>query len=320
MRAALLPTNGNPFILGYWLRNFATWRDEVDELVVLVNMRRGQPDRGYDEEAVKAVGGRMRFVADALGHGNALSRLIVSETDADLVVLCEEDAFVRHPGSVWAAFNRIAAGRTDVIGSPRGEDTRTVRWGPFDPSDVKELGRGLWPAFLFARRDDLLATKRQFGDLRWNLGEMLPGIGRPVDEAMCRYVGVGPERIHLDTFYATTWELRAKGLRTELVHHVRPWQAAAARRWLRDDPPWFHVTGSSALGHVLAGTRHEDLPDRHDWPRRVAWWQRVVDAVTDAPEREQALERFRSFRKHIDPDQVAAWDRVFDGWVTWAEA
>ena len=70
MRAALLPTTGDPFVVAYWLRNYATWRDEVDELVVLVNSSRSDADgNAYVREQVEAAGGRVIFLDIALGHG-----------------------------------------------------------------------------------------------------------------------------------------------------------------------------------------------------------------------------------------------------------
>ena len=43
MRAALLPAGGDPYLLAYWLRHYATWADEVDELRIVVC---GQNDPG----------------------------------------------------------------------------------------------------------------------------------------------------------------------------------------------------------------------------------------------------------------------------------
>jgi hypothetical protein len=317
MRAALLPTTGDPFIVAYWLRNFATWRDEVDELIVLANAYSFR-DIGFVRSQVEAAGGRL-YIDDApLGHGSAIRQLLTL-TDADHVVLCEEDAFVRARGYVSGAFFRIEQGYTpDVIGSPRGEEHVRVDWGPYDPTDTAEIAHNLWPAFLFARAADLRATSQQFGDRQWALGQMVEGLG-PVTPEHCKLVGVAPDRIHLDTFAGTTFELRAAGLQVELVHHTRLYDITAARKALANDPPppWFHVTGSSELPHVLNGTRPEALPDYGSgggqWVRRLAWWERIVNAV-DAPGKAEYLDTFARFREQAGIDAADDWSALFDAY------
>ena len=313
MRAALLPTPGHPQMLAYWLRNFATWRNEVDELIVYVNGARPE-DVAACWRMVTEAGGRFISSPDTAGHDGAMLRLL-RETKADLIVLCEDDAYVRRPGSVEAAFARIQNGETDIVGSPRGEDYITspvADWGPYRPGALRELRHGLWPAFLFARRADLLATDRFFGDRGFPRGGQIPGWGYVSPDA-CAYIGIGAEFVHLDTFFATTFQLRNAGARTELVHHVRVYDAAATEAWLAEDPPWFHVTNLSTLWEVLAGTPPEKLPDWAPggglWTRRVAWWQRT--GIN--------LEAFIS-RADIDRDELRRWHERFAPWVTWEEA
>ena len=75
MRSALLPTPGNPAMLAYWLRNFATWADEVDELVVFVNG--ATPDViAHDRALVEAAGGRFLSQPLSAGHDGALLGLL----------------------------------------------------------------------------------------------------------------------------------------------------------------------------------------------------------------------------------------------------
>lgn len=310
MRAALLPTPGNPQMLAYWLRNFETWRDEVDELVVFVNGA-NPGDEAIDRRMVEAAGARFRSAPISLGHDGSLLTLL-HETKADLVVLCEDDAYVRHPGSVRAAFDRIESGETDIVGSPRGEDYITSPrqdWGPYRPGALVELHHGLWPAFLFLRRADIMATDRIFGDRGWPRGGNIPGWGAVTPDA-CAYIGIAAEFVHLDTLFGTTFQLRAMGLRTELVHWVRVFDAAATEQWLAHDPPWFHVTNLSTLPGPLAGVAPETLPDWAPggglWTRRVAWWERTgID-----------LARFIE-RAQIDRLELARWHERFAPWVTW---
>jgi hypothetical protein len=218
------------------------------------------------------------------------------------------------------AFVEIEDGKTDLVGSPRHEDYfgQWVEFGPYVPGDLAELRKGLWPAFLFARRADLLATDQRFGDRRWELGDRVEGWGTVTQEA-CEVPGVGlGDAIHLDTFFGTTFQLRAAGLRTRLVHHVRLFDAKATEDWLAEDPPWFHVTGISTLSDVFAG--RWPLPDMDErgglWGRRLAWWLTLATASdrADMPERVDALMRFGA-GANIDPMLVAEWQMRFGRWV-----
>ena len=298
MRAALLPTPGDPHMLAYWLRNFETWRNEVDELLILVNG--GHVDVPADP-MIRVVQTPMR-----MGHDGAL-RWLLENTEADHVVLCEDDAYVRRPDEVGIAFSRIEDGLTDLVGSPRHEDyadSPLVEWGPLT-QDKAELRHGLWPAFLFARRTDLLATDRQFGDCRWNVGERIDG-WRTVTAEDCAYVGISPDFVHLDTLFGTTFQLRAAGLRTDLVHRVRLYDALAVETWIDEDPPWFHVTGLSTLDQL--DWPLDRLPDYGPggglWTRRLSWWRRV--GIDIGP--------FLA-RADVDRAELRRWDERFDRWA-----
>jgi hypothetical protein len=317
VRAALLPTPGEPFMLAYWLRNFETWRDEVDELLVCVN---GPYDQAY--QMVADAGGRVMRVARNIGHGPAIDWLLTN-TDADEIVLCEDDAYVRRPWAVGWTFEHFVTLRSTIVGSPRYEDNLAdyVDWDRVT-GGPEDLGRALWPAFLFARRRDLLDTDRRYGDVVIRLGQRIPGMGRNVTEADCAYVGTAPDSIHLDTFYTTTYQLRQP---VELVHRTRLIDPAAVEDWLRYDPPWCHLSALSAIGMVLDGMT-EGLPnfgpDGGDWPRRVAWWERTY---RDSPELQASAygsryrDRLDTFRERtgLSDAAIEAWDSRFEPWVTW---
>lgn len=299
MRAALLPTPGNPAMLAYWLRNYATWREYVDELVVCIN---GSAEPETCREMVEAAGGLAIVERHSMGHDGAL-RSLQANTKAEHIVLCEDDAYVRKPKYVDWAFESIEIGHVDIIGSPRHEDYfgQFMDWGPFDPADQAEFRHGLWPAFLFLRRNDLQATDWRFGDQRWDVGEFVRGLERRVTPEDAAYVGIAPDYIHLDTLFGTTFQLRGAGLSVELVHHVRLYDAKATEEWINEDPPWFHVTGLSTLGDI----NRAELPDMDDrgglWTRRVAWWLRCGVDVGD-------------FIRRVNAADLDAWGRRFDAW------
>jgi hypothetical protein len=333
MRAALLPTPGDPFLLSYWLRNLATWRDYVDEVIVCVNGQSNPDVVAYDRRIIEEAGGRMIYSEQTLGHDGAMLRLL-EETRADVVVLCEDDAYVRHPSEVLLAFDKIEVGYADIVGSPRHEDYagQAMEWGPYVAGDLAELRHGLWPAFLFARRSDLLNTDQKFGDRGFPRGGAIPGWG-PVTAEACDFIGIAAEFVHLDTFFATTFQLRAKGLRVDLQHHVRLYDAKATEDWLAEDPPWFHVTNLSTISYVVPNAHTpgshiypvEEIPDCGPggglWTRRVAWWQRTWLRADD-----EAREALPGYLDHLErfieatgmsEDDLAGWAERFEPWVTW---
>ncbi len=323
MRAALLPTPGDPFMLAYWLRNYETWREHVDDLVVCVNGQKDPELQQYAQRIVTEAGGRCFISADTMGHDGAM-RYLLNNTTADHIVMCEDDAYVRHPEAVEQAFERIEGGRTDIVGSPRHEDyisSPLQEWGEYVPGNLSELRHGLWPAFLFIKRSHLLETDQVFGDRAWPRGGHIDGWGDVTPEA-CEFVGIAAEYLHLDTFFGTTFQLRAKGLRTELVHHVRVYDAAATEAWLAEDPPWFHVTNLSTLPSVLNGDPVETLPDWVPggglWTRRLAWWYEttLADDGEGSWSRFAKLEEFCE-RAQISRGDIDIWLERIRRWVTW---
>lgn len=300
MRAALLPTPGNEHVARYWLRNYEIWRDHVDELVVCLNGPNGV------RAMYEAAGAKVISFPQRLGHDGAIDALL-DATEAEHVVLCEDDAYVRRPFEVHRAFDAIEVGRLDIVGSPRHEDYASSPlqvWPNKMTQDKEELRRGFWPAFLFARRPDLIATDRVFGDQRWNIGEMVEG-WREVTAEDCAFVGIAPDYIHLDTLFGTSIQLRSWSPNVDLVHHVRLFDAAAAEQWIDADPPWFHVTGISTLDQLdwPLGALPDYGPGGGLWTRRLAWWRRIgVD-----------IEPFLA-RADIDPVELAKWDERFARW------
>jgi hypothetical protein len=315
MRAALLPTPGDPFMLAYWLRNFETWAEHVDELVVLIN---GE-GHNFDPPAALLDHPKAHVTSTSarMGHDGAL-RWLLENTSADHVMLCEDDAYVRKPEAVDRAFRAITSGAVDIVGSPRHEDYASSplqEWPRKLTKDHEEVRRGLWPAFLFARRRDLLDTDRVYGDRRWNLGQTIEGLDMPVTRELCEFVGIAPDYIHLDTLFGTTFQLRARSPRIELVHRVRLFDAQATEDWIAADPPWFHVTGLSTLDYIL--NERQDIPDHGLWERRIAWWW--LTGAFQGRDRSDKLGRFID-RAAIDTSEAERWLERFQRWVPQAVA
>ena len=317
--AALLPTPGDPFVVSYWLRNYErVWRGEVDELHVLVN---GQTDRDASAFVLVAIEAlpeaRARWTIHRLGHGEAL-RGLVDDCGADIVVLMEDDAYVRKPGAVRRALERVADNPDSVVGSPRGGmspevgEAALARFGPVIGPDGSE-GHGLWPAFLFARRLDLAIASAVAGleSRSWAPGEPVPGIDVAFDR-----------EVTTDTLTAAAFVLRSRCRVFLAPQHKELWQKDLS---LSSDPPWFHAGGLSNAD-LLAGVPDHAPRDVGgtneglDWAHRCWWWRRAVDSAGDrAPD---LAARYRaSFDELVAragiAEQLASWDAALPPWISW---
>ena len=283
MRAALLPCMGDPFLTEYWLRNFATWSSEVDQLVI------GLIDTGEEVQAhiaSLAPEAKIVDVGRRRPHGRVME-LLLTETGADELLFIEDDAYVRRPGVVDAAFR--ALDDADVVATLRSPDI----------INGVEFAH-LLPCFLFARRGTL--------------------------DGLDFTVADGPDGINRDTFGMASFALREKRLDVRKPYLI-PYKVPARspfESWIADDPPWFHVGGLSMgygvwLGDDVGQEAYgEDLG--WDLACRIAWWERCLAETTGLPAHRA---RYRSAldalidRQHVDRTEIDAWHAAFDPWVTW---
>lgn len=323
MRAALLPAGPDPFLIAYWLRHYRTWAAEVDELRLMVCGQRNQEVRDYIRACVAAVPhASVEFLDARTDHGKVMGMLFAN-CDADLVLFCEDDAFVRQPGAIDNRFKRIEAGLTDVVGCPRGNASmRLVAaaeaiWGKPPDTVTGETGLALFPAFVFARRSDLERTDGNFSARNWRAGIYLPQLNLYTEEDDSA-----------DTFTDTSWQLRALGLRIE----AEPAYRSASKG---GDAPWFHV-GSLSAGYGNA-FMVDMTPERRaaywdqvrvpgekwDWMKRASWWERVWECWDGGiPDHHREYgESLRDFELGVamEPATVAYWRDYFDHSVTWPE-
>jgi hypothetical protein len=317
-RAALLPAGADPFLNAYWLRHFERWADEVDELRMMVC---GADAR--TKKYLRSIAGPKVILtfSERIDHGLAI-RTLIEATSADLVMLCEDDAFVRRHGAVSEAFGWIEAGGWDIVACPRAsmtQDLREVaasRFGWLDSSSG-EGGPAFWPCFFFGRREDLLATDRHFGAAAWQPGDTIPGLDYTANAETAA-----------DTFSGTSFQLRKAGLRVKVMPQYRA-NLSKMVDWVHEDIPWFHVGSlSSGFGYYfLAGLTPED-EERHaqsirndlfDWNKRMAWWEKVSE-TTDLPklgaEYREALAQFKS-RTGMRASDVEPWRHLFDRLTAW---
>jgi hypothetical protein len=322
MRAALLPTPGDPFLVAYWLRNFATWRDEVDELTVLVNGHSDPAVIADIRERVNALGGRVLTAPRMLGHGEALS-VLVEDSRADYLLLCEDDAYIRRPGVVDERFRRLERDEVDIIGSPRGSASMellraaTAKFGPDPETPSGETGPALWPCLVFAKRDILRATDRNYAAQLWPARTPVPGLGKFKVETSS------------DTFGATSYQLRSQGRRIGWESGFRATMFGPVKWWVeRLDPPWFHVGSlSTGYGGIFGnGPVHiepTDATGHQEWSRRLYWWVRFEQTADSLPEHRIAYRAgLQELHDTLGPpvdDLLGLWDAMYEPWITWTE-
>ena len=86
-RAAVLVGGPDPFLDAEWLRNYATWRSEVNALYVIICGQQDRDLRAYISEKVEALGGTLVEFAPALDHGVAIGRVLAALAEASLATL-----------------------------------------------------------------------------------------------------------------------------------------------------------------------------------------------------------------------------------------
>ncbi len=280
----LLPCSGDPFLTAYWLRNFATWSDEVDQLVI------GLIDPGeevQDHIVGLAPDARIVTIANRKPHGEVMNTLLAAVA-ADEVMFIEDDAYIRHPGVVDAAFRALAD--VDVVGTLR------------NPDEIHGVEyQHLLPCCLFSRRETLMG---------------LP----PFSDA------IASDGVSRDTFGLASFALRDKKLDVRKPYLIPYFPPARQpfEDWIKDDPPWFHVGGLSMGYGVWLGNDIGQTPYGKDlgWDLacRIAWWERCLSETDGLPTQRS---RYRASldslidRQQVDRGEIKAWHAAFKPWVTW---
>ncbi len=301
------------------------WRDEVDEVRVLVNRQPDDEVRGYIRACVERVGGvyMERTDGSVTSHGSAIG-VLLEETPADVVVLLEDDARVRVPGALAGCFGCVERDEYDVVSSPRGSASPELvaagvsRW-PFTEEFMGDLGNGagMWPCFVFARRDVLLSTDRNFDARSWQSGDPVLGL-----DHVCQ------TEVASDTFGGTAYQLRDR----YRVLDVPQWKMPhLGEMYLVSRPslPWFH-TGSLSSGDFLSDNQWTPpvgyltkMEERREWAHRLWWWRRGLDLYGhELPEHaERYRENWERIRSLLGVDAVIvdAWNELGSRLITWDE-
>jgi hypothetical protein len=312
VRAVLLPAGSDPFVLAYWLRNFATWSKYVDRLDIAVCGALEPEPLAFIKATVKKYPkAHATYIPHRTDHGETITRLF-EKSKADTILLMEDDAFIRTPEVIDEYFKFAEAG--GIVATTRGGyaaseviNVATEKFG--DPNSF-------WPCFVFVSRDALEATDHHFSGKVWEPNSYI------FDHQMREAAGA-------DTFVWASYQLRAQGLTEKLIDNHR-----LSGQWVPEDAPWFHV-GSLSSGHglMLLGEIDEvrwrfEIDGFQRLPpgnaaQRLAWWMRVEQFAGDGiPEYRQryreAIERVRYFVGVPEKD-VEASRQFDDRWITWNE-
>ena len=255
-RAVLVQNMGDPYILAACLAGLKFCKNEVDKVYVLVHTKADLRVAEYCKYLVKQAGFVCHLEAGRFlpNHGPCIDYLL-ERCNEDYVVLVEEDGWILRPGALDEQFKLLENGTYDVIGSTRACTTEelvrtTVRRFNLtgtSPEHQVTSCPNLWPNFVFAKRDHLLKTDRDFGAKAFYPSEYIEELD------------FTPQiRIDADTFVWTSIQLRAQGLKFGYVHqyHCGPVdrQDYYRRSGLFAEPnlPWVHFgsLSSSMSGHV----------------------------------------------------------------------
>ncbi len=195
-RAALLPTPGDPFLVSYWLRNFRTWAEHVDQLYVCQSFPQSRAVEDRIRRDVAAVGGKViapgRYYTE---HGQAMEALLATATE-DTIMFIEDDFYIREPDVIRQGFEMVERDGADIVGIPRGSMGQEIL-----KECIKKYphpGPCLWPTMLVASADRFRAITETFSARNYRPGDVITGVG---------YVVRG-EHESADTFGAASMEMQ----------------------------------------------------------------------------------------------------------------
>ena len=301
-RAAILPFPGDPFLLRYWLQNFYDkWADEIDKLYIICNTPAEASVVEYLEFLCTDDPNKIdyTFIDHHEQHGDLIGMGLEKATE-EFVVLVEDDAYVIKQGVMSRCFEAIESGQYDLVGSKRGSCHPEILIAAQNKYGIAYDGEGdqgpnFWPSFLFARRELLLATDRDYNSRAWVQGDIIAPLGD--------YEVVAPI-IASDTLVWASLQLRAMVPESRICYvnqyHAHPddYKHFEDHRYLFDgQAPWCHI-GSLSSGvsgaimddqgrSIAKRTREEPhgetvLPSawcditsdfaKMEWERRVQWW------------------------------------------------
>jgi hypothetical protein len=263
-RAVLLPSPGDPYLIGEWLRNFRTWQEHVDALYFLISWPQAEEvEQRIVRDVFAAVpDGKTCLVGSSharTDHGFALEILLsqAREDEVETVLLMEDDLYVRTPPMIESLFETVESGAADMVGAPRGSMSERLLFASREKWGLRQSA--FWPHLFVCSTENLIraGSIATLNARSWFEGDVVEGL-----DYTCK------QREDADTFGAASFVLRSLGLRAGYTDSTHGFPGC----------PWFHI-GSLSTG---PGKQYPDAPDPVDqaadspdsWASRVAWWER----------------------------------------------
>lgn len=282
--AAILPTTGDPYIVGLWLNSYKKiWGKEVDSLYVCMNSGVDQPVADYVSQEFEKLGAHVIKYRGFTDHGQAIRYCLEACSD-DTVFLFEDDFYVLRAGDVARLIGMVSSNSVDCVVSPRSSCSRGIHLAMisrFGLTGAEACEPNFWPCLAIMKRSLLMET-----DLWFNSKNFSPGVQIPE----LQWTPQGPDECG-DTFVWTSIQLRNRKLRFHLEPQYRLTTEDIKQR--RSDFPWVHFGSTSTTFNgslldengIMFGTRGTakgpkmslpGIPDEHlreDYERRVSLWK-----------------------------------------------
>ena len=263
MRAVLLTSIVDPFILRLWLYNFRKWEQNVDKVYISLAPRNGKYQAVMDYMLkVISKNPKIQIVEAGMEMNTSFHKLLTNPMPEETFLLTQDDAYIFDPGMVDACFRSIEEGWTDIVASnqftyPAWLNEYLIK---LYPSEASQANRGLafYPNFFFGKVKDIQASKAGIHVQQWPAGDN-------------EYLGVSlPETADMDLMGAMSLELRHKGLRWQ---YVPQYQDGYWEQWKDKQIPWTHVTGLSSIWNgIVSGVSESNAYPHNIMLQRLTWY------------------------------------------------
>lgn len=265
MREILLPTGTDPLILSFWFRF-------VDNL----------PDS------------QIRVYPNNIGHGLALKKM-VEDSEADTIMLMEEDSYVLDKEFVEKCFSMIEDEDYQIVGSPRMSCSLKLarimeRRYNLDYTGEGNKGPGFFPCFFFADVETLKETDMYFAPMGWERGERVPILDI-----------YAPEDLSFDTMGWVALQLHEAGVKIHTIpqYHRPPLDMSHWHKkediWSISNLPWIHM---GSLSGDIPSVIPDDPVSRDEYAFRTFFLNLIHGQITDK-ERFQAYEAILGEKIHL---------------------
>lgn len=295
-RTVILPTPADPFLVNYWLLNYAKWADEIDQLIIVANTP-SLESLQYLEQRVKDFPHILFIPIDhQIEHGDAI-KVGLEHVKTKYVGLIEDDGFVVRKGAIGSAFSALNE-NIRIVGSKRGSCASEIlkkaqRKYELSYEGYGDQGPNFWPCFFFTETE-LLRGVSNYAAKFWPRGSQIAGLD-----------GVCMEDCYSDTFVEASLELRTKVSNEQIEYRYQGHAHPADLEHYEENShifngmtEWIHIGSLSSgfhgllrneYGKVLARRFQDDVQgielqnapsndsEKMEYERRVQMWLTAYD-------------------------------------------